>query len=641
MKDDDKTRNQLLSELAKLRQQLSELEKSESRQDLSEEEHLLFKAIVESSREAIAISDPHGQLIYVNRAHEDLFGRSLEEARRLNYRDYYPPESIEVLNRDVAPALARGESWEGILDAIDSKGGRFQLWERADTVRDVAGDMLYAFGIMHDVTEEVRVKELLRESEERFRLAFENANIGMCLVDTEGRLIKVNSQMSQIFGYSQEELEGMTVSDFTHPEYLDVSPGFIRRASSGEITHAEFEKQYIHKEGHIVWGEVESSLVRDIKGRPLYFISHVKDITERKRAEEELRKRTHDLGERVKELNCLFGISKLVERQNATREETFQEIVNLIPPAWQHPEITCARIMIEDQEFRTANFKETIWNQAKEITVNGKQMGTVEICYLEETPEVDEGPFLREERSLIDAIAERLGRMIERKLNEERIVKLSRALVKVQEIERQEISRDLHDNLAQDLSSLKISLDSLLDDRPEFSFRDREKILELSRRVQRSISCVRDMVYDLHPAGLEHLGLAETIRVYCQEFAMRNAKRVDFFSVGMEDHKLGFDAEIALYRLVQEGLTNIEKHADASRITIRFSASFPHIMLRIEDNGKGFNVETRIFEALKERRMGLQIMEQRVALLNGEMVIDSRPRLGTKILVKVPIRGEL
>jgi signal transduction histidine kinase len=361
---------------------------------------------------------------------------------------------------------------------------------------------------------------------------------------------------------------------------------------------------------------------------------------ERKRVESELRKRTHDLGERVKELRCLFGISKVVERQDATWGEIFQEIINLIPPAWQNSEIACARIMLEDQEFRTANFRESIWNQAKEITVGGKQIGSVEVCYLEETPEVDEGPFLREERSLIDAIAERLGRLIERKRNEERIVELSRALVKVQEIERQEISRDLHDNLAQDLSSLKISLDTLLDDRQEFSIGDREKVSELSRGVQRSIGYLRDMVYDLHPAGLEHLGLAETIRVYCEEFAARSAKKVDFFSVGMGDLKLGFDTEISLYRLVQEGLTNIGKHADASHITIRLSASFPHIILRIEDNGKGFDVETRLYEALQERRMGLQIMKQRVALLNGEMVIDSRPRLGTKILVKVPMRGK-
>jgi PAS domain S-box-containing protein len=94
--------------------------------------------------------------------------------------------------------------------------------------------------------------------------------------------------MCEIFGYSQEELEGMTVNDIAHPDYLDVSPRFIQRASSGEISNAEFEKQYYHKKGHIVWGQVTSSLVRDVNGAPLYFISHVKDITERKSLEDQL-----------------------------------------------------------------------------------------------------------------------------------------------------------------------------------------------------------------------------------------------------------------------------------------------------------------------------------------------------------------
>jgi PAS domain S-box-containing protein len=134
-----------------------------------------------------------------------------------------------------------------------------------------------------------RAEEALQEIEERFRLAFENANIGMCLVDLQGRLTKVNHQMCEIFGYSQEELERMTVNDIAHPEDLNISPTFIKRATSGEIEHTNFEKRYLHKDGHIVWGAVSSSLVRDAQGKPQYFISHVQDITQRKKAEEALR----------------------------------------------------------------------------------------------------------------------------------------------------------------------------------------------------------------------------------------------------------------------------------------------------------------------------------------------------------------
>ena len=134
-----------------------------------------------------------------------------------------------------------------------------------------------------------RAEEALQEIEERLRLAFEDANIGMCLVDLQGQLTKVNHQMCEIFGYSQEELERMTVNDIAHPEDLNISPTFIKRATSGEIEHTNFEKRYLHKDGHIVWGAVSSSLVRDAQGKPQYFISHVQDITQRKKAEEALR----------------------------------------------------------------------------------------------------------------------------------------------------------------------------------------------------------------------------------------------------------------------------------------------------------------------------------------------------------------
>jgi len=266
-----------------------------------------------------------------------------------------------------------------------------------------------------------RAEGKLRESEERFRLSFENANIGMCLVGLDGRLTMVNSQMSEMFGYGRGELESMTVNDIAHPEDLDVSPKFIQRASSGEIDHIQFEKRYFHKQGHIVWAQVSSSLVRDAQGTPSYFISHVQDITEHKRTEEALRKQAHDLGERVKELNCLFGISKLRERQDLSWGELFLGIVNLIPPAWQYPESTCARAILEGEECRTENFRETIWRQTSLITVHGKRIGTVEVFYLEERPEADEGPFLQEERNLLNAIAERLGRVLERKRADENL----------------------------------------------------------------------------------------------------------------------------------------------------------------------------------------------------------------------------
>ena len=143
------------------------------------------------------------------------------------------------------------------------------------------------------------------------------------------------------------------------------------------------------------------------------------DVSKRNQIEKELQKKTYDLNERVKELNCLYGISKVYEKQNLSLDQILQEIIYLIPPAWQFPEITCAQLVLDSQIYRTNNYEETVWKQAGDILVNGDCLGILEVCYLEEKPERDEGPFLQEERSLINAIAGRFGRSIERLQAEE------------------------------------------------------------------------------------------------------------------------------------------------------------------------------------------------------------------------------
>ena len=138
-------------------------------------------------------------------------------------------------------------------------------------------------------------------------------------------------------------------------------------------------------------------------------------LTERKKMEEALEKERYGLGERVKELHCLYGISRLVEKENISLDGILEGIVNLIPPSWQYPEVTAARITLDEQSFQTKNFKETAWKQTSEIKINRRKAGVVEVVYLEEKPGRDEGPFLKEERYLINGIAERLGKIIERK----------------------------------------------------------------------------------------------------------------------------------------------------------------------------------------------------------------------------------
>jgi DNA-binding CsgD family transcriptional regulator len=129
----------------------------------------------------------------------------------------------------------------------------------------------------------------------------------------------------------------------------------------------------------------------------------------------------HALRERVKELRCLYGIAKLVERHEPSLDGLLQDAVDLLPPSWQYPEITCARIIYEHKEYRSSGFRETGYKQAADIVLAGRKAGVVEVYYTKKMPPADEGPFLKEERSLIDAVAERLGRTANRMRMEEEL----------------------------------------------------------------------------------------------------------------------------------------------------------------------------------------------------------------------------
>lgn len=620
-----------------------------------------------------------------------------------------------------------------------------------------------------EVTRRNQVEEELRQKEERYRLLF-NSGYDAIFVHQPtpdgmpGKFIEVNDVACQIYGYTREELSHLTPLDLSAPEKVGSVHNHAKKViSEGHLT---FETTQVAKDGRELPVEIHSHLFQ-LNGQPTV-ISIARDIARRKQAEEALRKRTNELNDRVKELNCLFGISKLLEKPDIPLEEVLQGILHLLPPAWQYPEITCARATLEGQEFKTEKFKETVWELSDDIIAHGNRMGALEVFYLEERPERNKGPFLNEERDLLRAVCERLGKIIERtqmetalreseaqkraildasidrirhvgkdmriiwanktismalnipsedlvgracyevllgrdapcdgcptvraketgkieraviyhpkirgtegesywdnysvplknemgeilsfiqitrditdqKRAEEHIHALTQQLMKVQESERQMISRELHDRVGQDLSTLKIGCDTLFDDQPEVSPEVTQKVFELSKRLERCIMAVRDLAYDLRPHSLDQLGLVQTIFQYCEDFSEKTGLSIDFTSAGMDELNLDFDTEINLYRLVQEGLMNINKHADATHATLRLVTSFPTIILRIEDDGKGFDVKDRLITAMNEKRMGLRSMEERVSLLGGKMKIGSRPGKGTKIFVEIPIKRE-
>ena len=149
-----------------------------------------------------------------------------------------------------------------------------------------------------------------------------------------------------------------------------------------------------------------------------------REIKELKRSgSEELEMAAHKLRERIKELNCLYDISSFRDATDFSLDAILQTVVDFIPPAIQYPEITCARLIFGGYEITTKNFRDTRWKLSREITVNNEWIGTLEVCYLEEKPELDEGPFLKEAKNLINAVAENIAKIIEREEAEAEIRK--------------------------------------------------------------------------------------------------------------------------------------------------------------------------------------------------------------------------
>ncbi len=204
------------------------------------------------------------------------------------------PELVGIMNKGIATITQddRNATFDKWVPLQIKQGPDWALiWKWAGGVGSV---LLLILGITlywnrrlaREIQYRRQTETSLDESREKFRLAFENASVGMCMIAPDGRFIEVNPMMSSIFGYTQAELEQMTVNDIAHPNYQSVSPKFIEKAVSGSESKGTFEKLYLHKTGKTVWGQVTSSLVRNPEGAPVYFISHVQDITDRKQAEE-------------------------------------------------------------------------------------------------------------------------------------------------------------------------------------------------------------------------------------------------------------------------------------------------------------------------------------------------------------------
>jgi len=361
-----------------------------------------YRSLFEQASDFIMILDFNGNFIDANASLYNAFGYSKEELMGLKIEALIDPEQLKE-----QPIRYKE------LDRGDHVFSHRRMMYKNGTIIDVEsnvkkmqeGQMLV---IARDVTKLREVQKLIQLSEARFRGAFEYSATGMSLVSLEGKWLKVNKELCHIVGYPEEELLTLTFQEITHPADLDKDLTLFQQTLHGEIGPYRIEKRYIHKNGNSVWVNLNVSLINDDLGNALYFVAQVEDITERKNAEAEKEHARYLLNERIKELTTLYQTGQILQAEQISIETALQEIVSILPAGWQYPEIAAARIEVDGIKFSTSNFSNGSHRQSAEFRTAQGTTGIVEVVYLEEKPLEREGPFLAEERTLLNMLAEML-----------------------------------------------------------------------------------------------------------------------------------------------------------------------------------------------------------------------------------------
>jgi PAS domain S-box-containing protein len=651
------------------------------------------------------------------------------------------------------------------------------------------------------------VEKALGESEKKLRLMFENANICMFIVDTDGRIVEANKKITEILGYEQKDIIRLTVNDITHPEDLAVSPAIIKDALSGKVVHSEFEKRYLHKDGQIVWGQVTSSLIKDEKGTPLYFVSQLKDITNQKMIEKGLREnrdelerivteRTFELIETNKQLKKEIEERKKAQEAVSQSEERyalavagsfdgiwdwnilsdevfysdrFRELLGYSDEEFSgtldafrshlHPdeaEVVWAavqrhlnelvpykieyRLRMKSGEFRWFLARgQAIWDSdgkatrmsgsihditqrklaedalresemkfrivadntydwewwrdtggnfvyvspsCKRITHFGQEAFMADpdfiwkiihsddqSSFFSHIIEIEEKDFsgeiefriVRPDGSIrwiahacqpaYDENGLFVGRrgsnrdITDRKITEQNLLEserqlrhLSARLLTAQETERSRISRELHDQLGGDLALLKLRC-SVIEKKLGKETPLHQECKENLEYIDHIIENVRRLARDLSPSILEDLSFTRAIRWLINNFIKHYNVQAES-DIHEVDHLLSKNNQIMIYRIFQEALTNIRKHAEAKTIKVKVSKEEEEVVFIIEDDGKGFNMELESLKNNSEKGLGLATIDERARMLKGSLNLWSEKGKGTRISLKIPLKKE-
>ncbi len=638
-----------------------------------------FRALFENSSNPVLVSDNEGFAQYANPAFgawsglddASIAGKNLFERMRMT-EENNPSENVWS---QAKPILGSGKEWTGEV-RLQRPDGRTVVSELIiSPVVDSRGRFSECMALHSDLTERKEFTRKILETQRQYRTIVESSLDGIAVVQGT-KIVYLNPSAVNIFGYaSPEEMKTINFSDAITPHYRPLILGEYGNRGIGEEIFRSYELRGITKRGKVIDIEANAHIV-EWNDRPALQVSF-RDITEKKILEREQALwlwEQETLSEIDRKIVGMVDLGKLfaaILQQTLNLTHANFGGVLLLNEARTHVQwksIQGTAIPSSGEYFAVTEALQSVCKKGEtsiihETDGNGpRRLASIPVIGEEHListawfPLVVEGQckgmlvvgfksfhdFAGREMRLLTSLAEKHSiAMVNAQLyndllqREKELELLSGARVQAQEEERKRIAREIHDGLGQMLTAIKFNLE-IFEDTISAGEEEQKRIDDMKGLLDSVMKEARELSYNLMPSVLDDFGLAPALQLLSEQFAARTNVKVIFQSHGLSE-RLDPQIEIGLYRIAQESLNNVAKHAEASEINLQVIRHTNGVRLVIEDNGKGIPRRQDIDHAKPKGGMGLVSMRERAASFGGTITIDSSPGRGTLIAVDIPL----
>jgi PAS domain S-box-containing protein len=543
------------------------------------------------------------------------------------------PEDRLFIEQAISRAVTDRSPYEAEFRMLHPDGSIRWVRGKGKVLSDEAGKQVRMIGLNADITEQKQAQEALRRSELQLARAEAFSLVMLTHVSLDGRWLKVPPTLCELVGYTEEELLAGTFKDITHPDDFEADWSQCQRMIRGEIKSFDLEKRYIHKDGHTLWVYLNCSVVEDDAGKPLHFITYIRDITDRKFAAQALFE-SNERNQAI--LRALPDLMFLQTKEGVYLDYYARDLDELLVPPETFLGKNISEVMPRELAERVkeciARLDGNVETQVLEysLVIAGEERHfEARLVSAEGDKVLSIVRDVTESRRAADALRHSEEKLL---LSNREGRELAARLITAQESERRRIALLLHDDLSQNIAAMGVAVSRLKRKPPATNELMAAELDQLGAQTNALNTQIRKLSHQLHPDVLEHVGLVAALESELAEFGHNEKIKVDF-KAEIKSEYIPLDASVCLYRVAIEALRNVSKHSGASSAIVSLTEDDVCFTLEVSDSGHGFDVE----RAKRGSGLGLISAEERVKLLQGSFLVKSKPEGGTVLMACIPL----